>query len=334
MSVDTGIFFREITMYRDIFPKMEALLDEAGITEDLPWGKCVDIRLYDRLILEDLSLEGYKMADRRKQLGLNASLLVMKAFGKFHGLSRILLQRGELPLDIFRDHMSTKDEDKNRFVEDGLKVLIRKCDQWGDEWKEATRRMKEALPDFGKKFSKALTPEPDEFSVLVHSDGWTNNLLFKYDVDPENSTSVKLLDFQICFLSSPARDLHMFFTTSVKLDVREKHLNTLVQAYADSLKSILTKCNYEDHIPDANEVHEMLEKRQALHFGDSFTMALVALNDHESTPDFEEVMKKSLEAEARGEEIGDEYTLVGNMSPTAEKVIKVAIKQAMKSGVI
>lgn len=43
-------------MYRDIFPKMEALLDEAGITEDLPWGKCVDIRLYDRLILEDLSV--------------------------------------------------------------------------------------------------------------------------------------------------------------------------------------------------------------------------------------------------------------------------------------
>ncbi|CAA9995901.1 unnamed protein product [Nesidiocoris tenuis] len=189
MSVEFGLFFREITMYRDILPKMEALLDEAGITEERPWGKCVGVRLYDTLILEDLTMEGYKLVDRKKQLGLTAALLVIKVFGKFHALSRILLQRGDIPFDVFQKYMATKNGGENQFVCDGLKKLVKKCQEWGDEWDEATRRMRNILPHFGEKFNQALSTPSDEFNVLVHCDAWPNNMLFKYDEDPENPTS-------------------------------------------------------------------------------------------------------------------------------------------------
>ncbi|BES95772.1 Protein of unknown function (DUF1679) [Nesidiocoris tenuis] len=333
MSVEFGLFFREITMYRDILPKMEALLDEAGITEERPWGKCVGVRLYDTLILEDLTMEGYKLVDRKKQLGLTAALLVIKVFGKFHALSRILLQRGDIPFDVFQKYMATKNGGENQFVCDGLKKLVKKCQEWGDEWDEATRRMRNILPHFGEKFNQALST-PTEFNVLVHCDAWPNNMLFKYDEDPENPTSVKLLDFQVGFICTPARDLHMFLTTSVRMEVRDKHLNTLIQAYADSLQSVLTKCNYTGEIPNADGVYEMLEKTEIFHFADSFSMALVALNDHESAPDYEEIVKHRREASEKGEELGEEYSLVRNMSPRATNIIQVAIKQAMKSGVI
>lgn len=55
---------------------------------------------------------------------------------------------------------------------------------------EATRRMRNILPHFGEKFNQALST-PTEFNVLVHCDAWPNNMLFKYDEDPENPTSVK-----------------------------------------------------------------------------------------------------------------------------------------------
>ncbi|CAA9995669.1 unnamed protein product [Nesidiocoris tenuis] len=186
-------------------------------------------------------------------------------------------KRGDIPFDVFQKYMATKNGGENQFVCDGLKKLVKKCQEWGDEW---------------------------------------------------------LLDFQVGFICTPARDLHMFLTTSVRMEVRDKHLNTLIQAYADSLQSVLTKCNYTGEIPNADGVYKMLEKTEIFHFADSFSMALVALNDHESAPDYEEIVKHRREASEKGEELGEEYSLVRNMSPRATNIIQVAIKQAMKSGVI
>lgn len=81
-------------------------------------------------------MEGYKLVDRKKQLGLTAALLVIKVFGKFHALSRILLQRGDIPFDVFQKYMATKNGGENQFVCDGLKKLVKKCQEWGDEWYE------------------------------------------------------------------------------------------------------------------------------------------------------------------------------------------------------
>lgn len=43
-------------MYRDVLPKMQQLLEDANDPEGIFWAKCYDIRLYDRLVFEDLGV--------------------------------------------------------------------------------------------------------------------------------------------------------------------------------------------------------------------------------------------------------------------------------------
>lgn len=75
------------------------------------------------------------MADRRKQLGLDASLLVIRHLAKFHALSRILIDRGEIPMDLFGKHVLIKNrEESMKNTSLNVTNLIKAMEKWGDEW--------------------------------------------------------------------------------------------------------------------------------------------------------------------------------------------------------
>ena len=64
------------------------------------------------------------------------------------------------------------------------------------------------------------------FNVLIHGDLWVNNMLFRYSDFPED---LRFLDFQILYFSSPVIDLQYFFSTSLCQEVREYHLDRLME---------------------------------------------------------------------------------------------------------
>jgi len=64
------------------------------------------------------------------------------------------------------------------------------------------------------------------FNVLNHGDLWVNNMLFQYSDVPED---LRLLDFQLQYFSSPVIDLQYFFSTSLSEEVREYHLDRLME---------------------------------------------------------------------------------------------------------
>ncbi|BES95774.1 Protein of unknown function (DUF1679) [Nesidiocoris tenuis] len=332
LSEKAGVFFREIEVYRQILPKMEELLDEIGDTGVRPWGKCVDYTKYSRIIFEDLTFSGYRIADRRKRQNLDSVLLVMRELGKFHALSKVLLTRGLIPLDVFGKHLWHKSEDKIALhINSTLAMAEKTICQWGEEWKQIYDRMKKTIPNFSESFLRAVEVEPDEFTVLSHADLWTNNMLFQYGPDSERPTSIKFIDFQLTYVATPDRDLAYFLYSSARPEVVEGHFDEILQAYCDSLKGYLAKFKYEGIVPGVENVKEMLRKRTILTLGDSMMVFPFILCDFSEAPDLEDILKNE-SAEEKDSKL--EWSAMEHLSIEAENVIKASFKRAIAHGLI
>ncbi|OXA50931.1 uncharacterized protein LOC110853581 [Folsomia candida] len=97
---------------------------------------------------------------------------------------------------------------------------------------------------------KCLAVSPEDKVVLVnHGDCWNNNMLFKVDTDSDGKKLIKehmFVDLQLTRFTSPSVDLTYFLHTSVKPEVRRKHLKDLLAHYhkifSDTLIHLNKKC--------------------------------------------------------------------------------------------
>lgn len=95
--------------------------------------------------------------------------------------------------------------------------------------------------------AKSVDVGEKDLQTLVHGDCWTTNMMYLYD-DEENSTTVLPVDFQFNTWTSPPVDLHYFFSTSLKFDVKAVELE-LVQYHYYALKITLEALSYKGSIP-------------------------------------------------------------------------------------
>lgn len=126
------------------------------------------------------------------------------------------------------------------------------CDKYAD---------KIAAWDSKKLFSCWITtadPMANGFRVLSHGDAWLNNMMFRSDED------ALLLDFQGPCWATPALDLHYFFVSSVRDDVKIEHYDELIQFYYGELVEALSKLKFDGVIPSFEEFKIDLDEKGSM----------------------------------------------------------------------
>ncbi|XP_063995652.1 uncharacterized protein LOC135173007 [Diachasmimorpha longicaudata] len=254
-------FKKEIFMYTKLIPFYRQLEIENGVkeTETLNFTpKCYGSRLginpnneFDSnavLLLENLKPLGYYCIERREGCDLAHAKLAVKALANFHALG-----------------MATKEKHPEFFEE--LKVRG-KCVAFGDpeKFKEMiarnfkeisenpeTKEFRESLVDVMSinPFEAWQTPPCEPWSTIIHSDFWSNNLMFHNNSAGEPD-DIKLVDFQNFLFSSPTKDLAFFVSCGLDHEANA-HAHELIDLYYKTLieRLVLLKCDIQPYSRDS-----------------------------------------------------------------------------------
>lgn len=79
MLIDTGIFHKEVKLYEDLIPRLNAFTER-----ETRWSPEAFFCRSDLLVLEDLSLQGFKILPTQEELSRKHIELVLKSLARFH----------------------------------------------------------------------------------------------------------------------------------------------------------------------------------------------------------------------------------------------------------
>lgn len=254
-------FEREFQMYKSVFPALYNFEKEKGIKNPLPSvPKCYSV--FDKtvpeiLILEDLIQSGYKTWDRMLMMDDRHVRIVVQEYARFHSVSFAI--QDQHPVQ-FVELTKNLDNIFDKYMKGTgiFDAAIRKCKlalASLDSNSKAFARYKLFLSRVEQEFSD-LMATCSKYYVILHGDGWCNNMLFKYNkvrmyiylkitlfLHPntfQNSdnlnepVAMRLLDFQFSRLGSPVSDLSYFLYSCTSKEVLD-NMNAYKYLYYDTL---------------------------------------------------------------------------------------------------
>lgn len=289
------LYTREMDMYEFVLPKLKELLQEAGLDGKLTADAIAVDREYSTMILEDLAPYKFVNADRVKQLDLAHTKLTLEMLAKFHAASIILQQRHpELLTKCFFTHFFSRDKKAYSEVFTGLfRAFLRFINgqpnlkqTYGDK----LEKLRTHIMEYG---ARVYDVGEGDLRTLNHGDCWTTNIMFQYD-DAGDPQTVVAIDFQFSNCTSPTIDLHYFFTTSLKEEVRDKEPE-LVEHHYNALKANLEKFSFKGLFPTLEEYQLQFERRRFMSLMAHMFKPCMIYNGTEETSDFSSLYKDTAE---------------------------------------
>lgn len=233
---------KEFLMYDKCLPMMESLVGKLDIV-----SKHYPSQQKYTLVLENLSDEGYKMHDKIKQFDFDHSAIIMKSLATFHASSVALYKKNPTLVETVGESLlySEKSTGSCSFVRQKLKNFSNFVENWEgyERFGDLSRQFKESFWDR----TVSVYTRRQNMNVLNHGDAWTNNMLFKYDIDGKVE-KIKLIDFQMAVYASIGIDLQYITWTSIQPSVRENRLTELHSIYLETLNSCLEKNGCEERM--------------------------------------------------------------------------------------
>ncbi|XP_023305293.2 uncharacterized protein LOC111687109 [Lucilia cuprina] len=287
------IFNREMILYEEVLPKMNDLLKEIDDMEQLfPTVFYVDYKR-QALIFEDLTVQGYVMADRIQRLDMDHIKLVLCKLSKMHATSAVFNERGSGCLEKYDRGFFNKYTDTYKtFFVNSFMACARYLQQLDDtnsrKYAKKIFALEPYYMDLGKR---CFAPTVGDVNVLVHGDVWTNNVMFKYCTKTGKPIDVLIIDFQYSFWGSPTLDLHYFFNTSIKEPLRLHHQDELFQMYHQHFTDTLKKLKYKSNpIPSLKKFRIQAEQKKFFAMHSSVVIQPVMLNQDSTDADYNALM--------------------------------------------
>ncbi|XP_063932769.1 uncharacterized protein LOC135144646 isoform X2 [Zophobas morio] len=287
------LFELEIYIYDKVVPTFKNFETEMGFESDvlksLPTCYLTqNLENDEALILENLKLQGFDVANRKVPLSFEHIRLVLKSYGKWHAFSLAL--RYKRP-ETFKQLVKNLGNMWSRYI---LKTNLTPVFL---QYYEEVRKFWENNKDVASvKFSEhevksiliSLVSEDLDQAVIIHGDCWTNNFMFKAG----KPTQVYVIDWQLSGLASPVLDLSYFIYTCVDTE-KYKNVEDLLKIYHDAVCGYLHQLNCDpgDILPFSTLVkHWRKFSCYGLLFG-SFILRF-CLSESEEVPDFIETAEK------------------------------------------
>ncbi|XP_075211947.1 uncharacterized protein LOC142319020 [Lycorma delicatula] len=231
-----GVYQKESMIYSELVPKYKSMFKD--VSPDL-FAKSFYSTEKDVVILEDLKVKGYMMADKAKQLSFEECAVALSSLAIFHAASVKLYETEPELIKKVSVEILFREDTKEYFT--GItEGFIHRA---GDEFEKhpELRKYVESIRKVEKRIFDELVqlckPKESEFNVLNHGDFWTNNMMFKY-ID-NKPVHVIPIDLQACRYATPALDIVYFMYSSAKEEVRTEKYDDLLNIYLNKLNKYL-----------------------------------------------------------------------------------------------
>lgn len=291
MIEKAGIFATEISMAVNTLKKMNDILGP----EHPPLNAQVlhvQKEYPEFLVVEDLAILGFRMADRQAGLDLAHCSLALQGLARFHASSVALCEKEPSQKKLYTKGIfsSAHPPELLAFFSMGTKSLGLEVSKWPDYADKYADKIEKIADVIYDRTAEAVSYREDQFNVINHGDFWVNNMMFRYNEEGKPIGHISV-DFQMCVYTTPALDLLYFFNTSANEEVFEHSMDRLLQEYYETLTSTMKQLGCETVPPTIEELRNDMKKAEIVAMTSSFTVLPLVVMDKSEARDLNEIMK-------------------------------------------
>ncbi|KAJ8926074.1 hypothetical protein NQ315_009930 [Exocentrus adspersus] len=295
-----NVFLNEIHFYTNIWPRLDqfqARVPERYRFQNLPrcFGASAEERS-ERIVLENLKRQGFQVHDKKQPLDGEQYEMIMKVYGRFHALSfaykalhpeeyaglQLGLRNAFWDL-LQRDFFKRGNVETHRICLQGLSGV-------DDAVTEKYSRYPERCNDLLRESLDCRT----EYTVILHGDCWSNNVMFKYE-ESGALADLRLLDFQMSKEGSPCCDLSYTIYSGASKPILQ-NLDSYLHVYHDSLSSTLKAFGCDsDRIYPFHQLKKDWKRYCKLGFSMALMIWRMKLTEEGQVKDLQDMTKQSEE---------------------------------------
>ncbi|KAH8414120.1 hypothetical protein KR222_007749, partial [Zaprionus bogoriensis] len=288
------LFETEISMYTEILPNFEKILNKAGDKTTF-CARCVyhSLKPPQLMVFEDLVPQGYEVI-RRRDATVDELKATLTKLAKWHAVSYKLLKEKPEMFDHLKYDLTTIPNFINReSLTSGLPNFldmlgrVESLQKYQKYFEPFRNKLIQQWRDLIREYRE--NPKEDSYYVLCHGDYHLKNMMFK-------GNECMLLDFQMSYVGSMTNDvlyaIYMLFSPEDRRERRDE----LIYYYFEAFSKTLSIIGYQGSAPNLIDYRRQLFDRriQELFLLTTFLPCSFLMRNGEDPSGFMEDAKKRI----------------------------------------